>query len=262
MSRARRFILAAAALVAAAVLAGCGGGSPSPGTAEDAAAPAAAGDAAAVEQGGDETGPEAAAEEAGDTAAAPTSEHFKLGTNYIRLSPTQPTSSSPTEVEVAEVFWYGCPHCYHFEENLKAWLAKKPSYVHFVRIPAVWNPLLRLHARAFYTAQVLGKGDAMHEAFFNEIHVAHNQLETEDKLAAFFGRFGVDAAAFKKAFESYAVQEKMQRADELNRRYRIEAVPSMVVNGKYVTNGNMVGSYDEMLALVDELAASEKAAQQ
>ncbi len=261
MSRTRRFALAAAALLAAMALAGCGGGSQAAASSQTAAS-APAGDSAAGGQGGDDNGPETAAAVTGADAAGPTSEHFKLGTNYIRLSPTQPTSSSPTEVEVAEVFWYGCPHCYHFEDNLKRWLAKKPSYVHFIRIPAVWNPLLRLHARAFYTAQILGKGDAMHAAFFNEIHVAHNELDTEDKLAAFFGRFGVDAATFKKTFESYAVQEKMQRADELNRRYRIEAVPSMVVNGKYMTNGNMVGSYDDMLALVDELVASEKAAQQ
>ncbi|HEX5418944.1 MAG TPA: thiol:disulfide interchange protein DsbA/DsbL, partial [Gammaproteobacteria bacterium] len=156
-----------------------------------------------------------------------------------------------------EVFWYGCPHCYNFEAYVKKWLETKPSYVNFIRIPAVWNPRLKMHARAFYTAQVLGKGDAMHDAFFKEIHVNQNLLDTEDKLAEFFGRFGVDKAAFEKTFNSYAVQEKMQRADELNRRYRIMNVPSMVVNGKYMTNGAMAGSYQGMLDLVDELVASE-----
>jgi thiol:disulfide interchange protein DsbA len=257
----RRSLLSALPLVATLLLAACGGGSGigQDGTAsqDGTAGPADALNAASeAPQAADATSAAPA-----DAEPAPTSERFQLGTNYIRLSPTQPTSSSPTVVEVAEVFWYGCPHCYHFDDYLKKWNATKAAYVHFVRIPAVWNPLLRLHARAFYTAEVLGKGDEMHDAFFNAIHVEHNPLDSEDKLAEFFGRFGVDAETFKRTFDSFAVQEKLQRADELNRRYRIESVPSLVVNGKYVTNGNMVASFDDMLALVDELAASENASQ-
>jgi thiol:disulfide interchange protein DsbA len=250
---ARRLLAVLPTLAAALLLGACGGGAgPSEPTAS---APEVANAAAEAPQTGAASGEAAAVE----TGAGPTSSRFELGTNYIRLSPTQPTSSSPTFVEVAEVFWYGCPHCYAFESTLKAWNAsKKPGYVKFVRIPAVWNPLLRLHARAFYTAAELGKGDEMHDAFFNAIHVEHNPLDSEEKLAEFFGRFGVDADTFKKTFDSFAVQEKMQRADELNRRYRIDSVPSLVVNGKYVTNGGMVDSYDDMLALVNELAASEK----
>jgi thiol:disulfide interchange protein DsbA len=244
--------MVAALLLGALLLAGCGGGNTDAPTASapevtNAVAEAPKADAAAGEAA------------APGTAAGPTSERFDLGTNYIRLSPTQPTSSSPTFVEVAEVFWYGCPHCYAFEPTLKAWNAsQKPGYVNFVRIPAVWNPLLRLHARAFYTAAELGKGEEMHDAFFKAIHVEHNPLDSEEKLAEFFARFGVDGDTFKRTFDSFAVQEKMQRADELNRRYRIDSVPSLVVNGKYVTNGGMVASYDDMLVLVNELAASEK----
>jgi thiol:disulfide interchange protein DsbA len=240
--------------LAALLLAGCGEG---PGAENQSSAPPQLTNPAGETAGGAAASGEAAA--AADQGAGPTSEQFLLGTNYIRLSPTQPTSSSPTLVEVAEVFWYGCPHCYAFEPYLKAWNAnKKPGYVNFVRIPAVWNPLLRLHARAFYTAAELGKGEEMHDAFFNAIHVEHNPLDSEAKLAEFFARFGVDAETFKRTFDSYAVQEKMQRADELNRRYRIDSVPSVVVNGKYVTNGGMVGSYDDLLTLVNELAASEE----
>ena len=127
----------------------------------------------------------------------------------------------------------------------------------FVRVPAVWNPLLRLHARAFYTAEALGKGAEMHAEFFAEIHERRNMLDTEAKLEAFFARFGVEPAAFKAAFDSFAVQAKLQRADELSRRYRIDSVPTIIVNGKYTTGGGESGSYEELLALVDELVAAE-----
>jgi protein dithiol oxidoreductase (disulfide-forming) len=195
-----------------------------------------------------------------DAAGAPTTGRFELGVHYLRLSPTQPTSSNPDQVEVAEVFWYGCPHCNELDPLLERWRERTPDYVSFVRVPAVWNPRLVVHARAFYTAEALGKGAEMHTAFFREIHENGNGLDTEPKLQEFFGRFGVDAVTFKTAFDSFAVQAKLQRADELSRRYRIGSVPTIIVNGKYTTDGPMAGSYDELLALVDELTAAEREA--
>jgi thiol:disulfide interchange protein DsbA len=198
---------------------------------------------------------------AGEPAAnAPTTGRFEMGTHYTRLSPTQPTSSNADQVEVAEVFWYGCPHCFAFDPLLEQWRQRQPDYVSFVRVPAVWNPLLQLHARAFYTAEALGKGAEMHGEFFREIHERNNRLDSEAALQQFFGRFNVDADAFKTAFDSFAVQAKLQRADELNRRYRIESVPTIVVNGKYTSDAPLVGGYEELLELVDELVRAEREA--
>ncbi|HLF10236.1 MAG TPA: thiol:disulfide interchange protein DsbA/DsbL [Gammaproteobacteria bacterium] len=252
-------------MLAALLMAGCGG-TPEPVSEETAATepPLAVEDIApraaqpAATPSGQSTLPAAGAQNGG--AAAPISERFQLGTHFSRLSPTQPTSSGPTQVEVAEVFWYGCPHCYTFDPYLQNWQSSKADYVNFVRIPAVWNALARLHARAFYTADALGKGAEMHAAFFREIHVNGNALDSEAKLSGFFGRFGVDEAAFKSAFDSFAVHTKLQRADELSRRYQISSVPSIVVNGKYTTDGSMAGGYDQMIELINELAASERTA--
>ena len=194
-----------------------------------------------------------------DPNGATTAGRFELGRHYLRLSPTQPTSSNPDKVEVAEIFWYGCPHCFNFDPALERWRAAQPDYVSFIRVPAVWNPLLQLHARAFYTAEVLNKSVEMHSALFSEIHERRNMLDTPEKLQEFFGRFGVDAATFTSTFESFAVQMKLQRADELNRRYRIQSVPTLIVNGKYTTGGGETASYEEMLELVDELVAAERA---
>jgi thiol:disulfide interchange protein DsbA len=192
-------------------------------------------------------------------SAAPTIGRFELGRHYLRLSPTQPTSSNVDKVEVAEIFWYGCPHCFNFDPTLERWRAAQPDDVSFIRVPAVWNSLLQLHARAFYTAEVLNKGAEMHSALFREIHESRNMLDTPAKLQEFFGRFGVDAATFTSTFESFAVQMKLQRADELNRRYRIQSVPTIIVNGKYTTDGGETAGYEELLELVDELVASERA---
>lgn len=217
-------------------------------------------DAALDSEAADETAAAAAPEiPASDAADAPTTGRFEMGVHYERLSPTQPTSSSPDQVEVCEVFWYGCPHCFNFDPLLESWRETQPPHVSFVRVPAVWSPLLQLHARAFYTAEALGKGAEMHAEFFREIHERGNPLDSEAKLTEFFGRFGVEAAAFKTTFDSFAVHAKVQRADELNRRYRIQSVPTIVVNGKYTTGGGQVGSYEELLALVDELVAAERA---
>jgi protein dithiol oxidoreductase (disulfide-forming) len=123
---------------------------------------------------------------------------------------------------------------------------------------ALWNPTLQLHARMFYTAQRLERGEEMHTAFFREIHERGNMLDTEEKIQEFFGSFGVDAATFKAAWDSFEVQAKLQRADELNRRYRISSVPTIIVNGKYTTDGPMAGSYDALLDLVDELVVAER----
>jgi len=237
-------------LTAAVLLAACGGDSGEPLTPEDAAAGIVDTVAPAVPE------PEVLAED----ASAPATGRFQIGTHYFRLSPTQPTSSNPDQIEVAEVFWYGCPHCFNFDPYLESWQTRKAEYVSFVRVPAVWNPLLQLHARAFYTAEALGKGAEMHTEFFREIHERGNMLDTEAKLSEFFGRFGVNAAAFETAFDSFAVHAKLQRADELSRRYRIGSVPTLIVNGKYTTEGSQAASYEELLELVETLTAAERGA--
>jgi thiol:disulfide interchange protein DsbA len=188
-----------------------------------------------------------------------TARQFTLGKEYERLSPTQPTSSGPDKIEVAEVFWYGCPHCYTFDPYLESWKENLAADVSFVRIPALWNELLQVHARIYYTAEALNKLDDMHSATFREIHVNRNGLDNPAAIRNFFGGFGVDAATFDNTFESFAVYTKIQRADELARRYRVSSVPTVIVNGKYTTNATMAGSYPTLLEVINELISMERA---
>ena len=180
------------------------------------------------------------------------------GTHYQRITPAQPTISDTGQVEVAEVFMYSCPACYSFEPFLARWLGTKPDNVNFVRIPASFNPIATLHARAFYTAEALGIGEKIHAPFFEEFHEKRNPLDSEAALSEFFARFGVDEATFKSTFNSFAMHTKVERADELIRRYRVPGTPAIVINGKYLTNGSMAGSYAAWFRTIDELAASEQ----
>jgi thiol:disulfide interchange protein DsbA len=285
--------LAAALLSSLVLLAACGKKEPAPAsapstsapTAEQPAAPAAPADAAApAEQAAtdqaaiaapaetvsevDDNAPAPAEQPASTTQPSlklggpanttPTSARFKEGTNYQKIVPAQPTSVPAGKVEVAEVFWYGCGHCFTLDPAIESWRAKgKPAYVEFTRVPAMWNDGTRLHARVFYTAELLGKLEQLHTLIFREIHVNGNQLNTVDKISAFFQQHGVNKDEFTKAFSSFAVESKLQRADLLNRRYRINSVPAVVVNGKYSTDVSSAGGESQLFGVIEELAAHE-----
>ena len=182
------------------------------------------------------------------------------GFQYKFVSPAQPTITK-NKVEVVELFFYGCPHCYHLEPDLKKWLAKKPDNVVFIRVPAVFNPAWALHARVFYTAESLGLFDngklEFHEAFFDEIHKHKKRLNKKKTIMAFFTRFGVSAEDFNNTFESFAVNTKVNRAASLSKRYQLDGVPSMIVNGKYRVDGPMAGGRKGMLKVTDFLINKE-----
>lgn len=219
--------------------------------AESAAAPAT--DAAAAPSAAADTGDAAPVDLSAVAAAG-----FVEGKNYTRLSPTQPTSSSPDVVEVDEFFMYSCPHCYNLEPYVEGWLEDKPAYVNFVRVPTTWDDYRKLHARAYYAEQALGKVDEMHMPFFQEIHVNGNLLDTPEKIADFFSKFGVSRKDFDSVFESFKVNIDVNRADELVRRYRVDSTPTFIINGKYRTDVGMAGGQPEKLfELIDALAAAE-----
>lgn len=188
---------------------------------------------------------------------------WKAGINYNVLVPTQPTGVSPDKVEVVEVFWYGCPHCFSLEPFIKNWETKKPAYVQFTRIPVVWGPVHRAHARLFYTLATLPNGVALHEAAFAEIQrgntlVSNDAAETERLQVAFVKRHGVSEQEFRDTYRSMGVQTRLSRAEDLTRRYRVEGVPMVVVNGKYTADVSSAGGQNELIALINDLAAREQ----
>jgi thiol:disulfide interchange protein DsbA len=177
---------------------------------------------------------------------------------YEPITPPQPTQS-PDKVEVVELFWYGCPHCYEFEPFIKRWLVSKPDYVTFIRMPAVFanNRLWLLHAQAFYTAEALGVLDRVHAALFEAYNKERRPLDSKERLAALFKEQGVSDDEFARAWDSFAVQSRVRQATALTERYRIDGVPAVVVNGKYRTSGSLTGTYANLLKVVDALVEQE-----
>jgi protein dithiol oxidoreductase (disulfide-forming) len=185
------------------------------------------------------------------------------GRNYQRLENPQPTKVARDKVEVIEVFWYGCGHCFALDPTLESWKVGKAAYIEFERVPVMWGPTHRQHARLFYTLQALGRTD-LHTAVFDTIHRFGNMLaagtdeEARALQLAFLRDHGVTEKAFNAAYDSKEVAANLERAEQLMRAYAVGSVPLMIVNGKYSTSVSEAGDAPKLVTLVDELAASER----
>jgi protein dithiol oxidoreductase (disulfide-forming) len=183
------------------------------------------------------------------------------GQDYELLSPPQPASTD--KIEVVEFFSYACPHCYALQPHVLKWAAQLPANAAFVRVPVSfgrreWGQL----SRAYYALEATGDLARLDDALFEAIHKQHRQLFSLDQLAAWASDNGVDAAKFRAAFESPGVSAKAMRAEQLSRDYKVNGVPSLIVDGKYVAKGH---THEDMLKiarqLVDKSAAERKTAQ-
>lgn len=183
--------------------------------------------------------------------------NYDEGIEYQRLKEPVPTQVGPGKIEVVELFWYGCPHCFRLEPNLNKWLKTKPKNVEFIRIPAVFNKIWALHAKVYYTAKFLGIIGKFHEAFFEAIHLKKEPMNTVAEVKKFFIQQGVSAKKFDSVFNSFGVDAKVRRAREMSREYGISGVPTLVVDGKYRTDGPMAGGHKGMIEVLNYLIKKE-----
>ncbi len=190
----------------------------------------------------------------GRAATEQSTTEFKLmeGVEYKRIPQIQ--SIAPHKKKVVEIFGYTCPHCYHLEPSLHKWLETKPEDVHFERMPVVFNhPNWIFMARVFYTAQELGVLEKSHTPFFDALHRDKKELFTPEAIGEFFTRFGVSKEDFVNTFKGFKVDQHVRKAAKITQEYGVEGVPSIVVNGKYLTDVPMAGSRDRMWAVVNSL---------
>jgi len=181
------------------------------------------------------------------------------GFEYKRIVPAQQTQVPAGKIEVVELFWYGCPHCYRFEPSLQKWLKDKPDDVVFRRIPAQMNPGWVIHAQAFYTAEALGVADKMHHKIFDAMHKSKRKLKTTDEIAALFVENGISREKFDKAFNSFGVKTKMANARGMVQRYGAHSVPTIIINGKYRSDATMAGgTHQDLINVVNFLINKER----
>jgi protein dithiol oxidoreductase (disulfide-forming) len=202
------------------------------------------------------------------SGALPSSAAWKPNTNYTVISPAQPTTAPPGKVEVLEVFWLGCPHCYALEPYVRQWLKTKPAYVDFVRVPVMWGPMHRAHARLFYTLESLGRDDLV-EKVFTYIHETEQQTGNESVLVsnsdpntfqeqqAWAVQNGISADAFAKAYNSFYVNTQLQQAEEITNNYEVQGVPFFAIDGKFTSDVEKAGGPDKLISLINFLATWE-----
>ena len=184
-------------------------------------------------------------------------EDYMEGAEYLTLANPQPTASSD-HIEVVELFWYGCPHCYYLEPYLNKWSAGLADDVKFIRLPAILGPGWELLSKAWFTAELLGVTETIHGPLFEEIHVRKNRINDVDSLRKFFAQHGVKPEDFDKAFSSFAVAVKVNNARLMTRRYAITGVPTIIVNGKYSTSATLAGGNPDLIKVIDYLVDQER----
>ncbi len=186
---------------------------------------------------------------------------YEEGVHYDLIEPAIRVGASD-EVIVTEFFWYGCGHCYSFEPMLRTWSDNLPEGAALKESPAIWNDLMGLHARAFYTAEILGVHDLMHPLIFKAMHVDRKRLGSEGQVRDLFIENGVDGADFDKAFNSFGVSSQVRQADARARAAKISGTPSVMVNGKYLVSTKKAGTQAGMLDIARYLVDKELAALQ
>lgn len=176
----------------------------------------------------------------------------QVGIEFDRTTQVIPTDN-PAKIEVMEIFWYGCPHCYHLEPQLAAWVKKLPGDVYFKRVPGLPRPDWAPMAKAYYAMETLGLLEKLHTPLFEAIHKQHvlrpnDEAGTIDWLTK---QSGLDRKKVEEAYNSFSINTKLNRAAQIFRASGATGVPSLVIDGKYITSSTMAGGNVEALKAAD-----------
>jgi thiol:disulfide interchange protein DsbA len=174
-------------------------------------------------------------------AAAASPANPVSGSDFKMLEPPQQTESGK-KVEVIEFFGYFCPHCNSFEPALAAWVKKQGDNIVFKRVPVAFSDSLAPQQRLYYTLEAMGKADEFQPKVFRAIHVERQQLNTDQQVIDYAAKQGLDKAKFSELYNSFTVQTKVRRATQMQSAYKVDGVPMIVIDGRYVTSPSIVGN--------------------
>src|SRR5262245_29440662 len=177
---------------------------------------------------------------------------------YTELKQQQPAETSGGKIEVLEFFWYGCPHCYSIEPTLDTWLKKLPSDAQFVRIPTIFNERWQLDATIYYTLDAMNLMPKLHRPLFDAIHRDGLRTDSQQALAEWLKKQGVDDKRFFDTMKSMGVDTRVRRAIHLTVAYRIDGTPAMAVQGRYTVSAQQGRSHQGMVETVDYLVAQAR----
>lgn len=183
---------------------------------------------------------------------------YQEGLHYIKIDNASEIRSD--KVVVTELFSYLCTHCNTFEPYVNSWAERIPDYVEFKRIPVVFGrSSWELYARAYATADIMNLPEETHMAMMDRLWKERKVMRSLDEIADFYAGFGADKDKFLSTAQSFAVDGKLRKDQQLVRSYGVTGTPSLVVNGKYRVSGNAaLPSFEAMLDVVDYLVEIEK----
>jgi len=181
----------------------------------------------------------------------------QMGTNFDKTAQAIPTDNK-NKIEVMELFWYGCIHCYQMDPLLNEWVKKLPKDVYFKRVPAIPRPEWAPMARAFYAMETLGVSEKLHTPIFDAVHKEKTLNPADEKaiLEWVTLKSGLDRKKVEEAFNSFSMNASLNRAAQMFRAAGATGVPSLVIDGKYITSSTMAGGNNEALKLADDIIAN------
>jgi thiol:disulfide interchange protein DsbA len=193
------------------------------------------------------------------SAPAPTTQasSFMEGLDYKKLVSPQPTESKG-KIEVVEFFWYGCPHCNDLEPELAAWSKRQKKDVVLKRIPVAFRDDFLAHSQIFYALESMGKEAEFTPKVFQAIHTERKSLLKEEEIANWVAAQGLDQKAFMTAFKSFTVITKAKTANTIAQSYRVDGVPTIAVQGKYMTSPSIAGTKPRSIETLDYLVEQNR----
>ena len=186
-----------------------------------------------------------------------TGEQFREGVHY-ELVDNPTTVRDPSKIEVAEVFWFGCNHCYALEPYIARWKKDMSSDVAFLKSPETWNEMLKTHANIYYTAKALGIEQQFVPAAFNTIQNEGRMLTGGTELEYYFKGFDIERDKYKAVSTSFGVRNAVDQADKKMKQWQVTGVPSLIVNGKYRVSASRSVRTDQLFDVVDFLIEKER----
>ena len=185
-----------------------------------------------------------------------TSSSYVFAQKYVQISTEKQQESK--SIIIYEFFWYGCPHCYNLEPTMERIEADLDKDTKIVKLPVALRDSWIPHAKLYYALQQMGKIDEVHNLIFEEIHLEDNRLNTEHQMIDFLGKHGIDTNKFTEKYNSFGTEARIKKASNLAKKYQINSVPTIIVNGKYLTSGSYVSSYDELYSVINLLIERER----
>jgi protein dithiol oxidoreductase (disulfide-forming) len=191
-------------------------------------------------------------------AAVAPAQELQEGKQYVRLKNPAPPVTGP-KIEVVEFFSYGCPHCADLEPEMQGWLKSVPPDVTFRRVPVMFQDRWVILGKIYYTLEALGVEQRLSPEVFKAIHKSGGSLATDKAFFDWAAANGLDRKKVEDMYNSFAIAGKMNKAKTEAQQYNVQSVPLIIVDGKFMTATDKVGTHAALPPAINALIVKARA---